>query len=239
MDIADYAILFSSIVLSGMIFYSVRTVNPLFLKLSLSFTGAFLFAITVTHLIPAVYKAGSFSTGIYVLAGFFIQIIIEFFSEGIEHGHIHKHSSHEKTFPAAMMLGLGIHSFLEGMPLSGNFDHNHLHEHTLLTGIVLHHIPVAFALTAMLHAAGLKPLSVIAYLILFASMAPLGALFGSSMEKWIAESEIYFSKLMAIVIGIFLHISTTILFEYNDSHRFNFYKLMVIVSGALAAIIIF
>jgi hypothetical protein len=36
---------------------------------------------------------------------------------------------------------------------------------------------------------------------------------------------------MAVVIGIFMHISTTILFEASDVHRFNFAKLGAIFVG--------
>jgi hypothetical protein len=36
---------------------------------------------------------------------------------------------------------------------------------------------------------------------------------------------------MAFVIGIFMHISTTILFESSDIHRFNVAKLAAIVVG--------
>jgi hypothetical protein len=38
-------------------------------------------------------------------------------------------------------------------------------------------------------------------------------------------------ELMAVVIGIFMHISTTILFESSDGHRFNQRKTMAIVLG--------
>ncbi|MBR9847740.1 MAG: ZIP family metal transporter, partial [Algicola sp.] len=35
----------------------------------------------------------------------------------------------------------------------------------------------------------------------------------------------------AIVIGIFFHISTTILFETGDGHKFNLSKLIAIILG--------
>ena len=236
MNTFQYLILFLSIVLSGCSFFLFRKTNELALKLSLAFTGAFLFAISVVHLIPAVYKSSDSHIGIYVLIGFFIQLFIEFFSEGIEHGHIHIHHVHEKTFPFAMMLGLSVHSFLEGMPLSGNFG---MSNNTLLTGIILHHIPVAFALVSMLVASGLKKNAALFYLILFAAMAPLGALSSSMMnENFLLNASVYFDRIMAIVIGIFLHISTTILFESDSSHRFNLYKLFVILCGAGVALMI-
>ena len=45
------------------------------------------------------------------------------------------------------------------------------------------------------------------------------------------------TTLMAFVIGIFMHISTTILFESSDIHRFNFAKLAAIVVGTALAIL--
>ena len=37
--------------------------------------------------------------------------------------------------------------------------------------------------------------------------------------------------LLALIIGMLLHISTTILFESNRGHRFNLHKLISILSG--------
>ncbi len=233
----QYILLFGSIAASGMLYFIVGRTHDVAMKLSLSFTGAFLFAISIIHLIPEVYGSEP-GIGLYVLAGFFIQVIIEFFSEGIEHGHVHKHRAGDKAFPVAMMLGLSFHSFLEAMPLSGDFGHHH-HD-TLLSGIILHHIPVAFALTGMLAAAGLGRGAVLAYLLLFAAMAPLGALTGALLGHSLdSGAEVYFNRLMGIVIGIFLHISTTILFESNNTHRFNLYKLVVILAGAAFAVVLF
>jgi hypothetical protein len=38
---------------------------------------------------------------------------------------------------------------------------------------------------------------------------------------------------MAMVIGIFLHISTTILFESSDGHNFSTQKILAIIVGAI------
>ena len=40
----------------------------------------------------------------------------------------------------------------------------------------------------------------------------------------------------AIVIGIFLHVSTTILFESSKDHKFNIYKFGIIVLGIVLAL---
>jgi hypothetical protein len=43
-------------------------------------------------------------------------------------------------------------------------------------------------------------------------------------------------ELLAVVIGIFMHISTTILFEASDLHRFNVAKLGAIILGTVLGV---
>jgi zinc transporter ZupT len=239
MNMAMYLILFFSVIISGIsvLFINISGKN---LKLILSFTGAYLFAISVLHLIPEIYIQNPNSTiGIYILIGFFLQILLEFFTEGIEHGHIHihKHHSEKNVFPYTMMIGLSIHSFLEGMPLA-NFD---LDSHrSLLTGIVFHNIPIAIALMTMLLNSNISRKNSLFFLTIFALITPLGSFTSYAIgENIIGNFSIYFDKIMAVVIGIFLHISTTILFESSENHRFNLIKFIVILCGASLALISF
>lgn len=224
-----YILLFLSVIISGLsvLFINISGKN---LKLILSFSGAFLFAICALHLIPEIYLSGTPNIGIYILLGFFAQILLEFLSEGIEHGHIHVHKHAEHAFPYAMMLGLSIHSFLEGMPLANNDIHSH---NSLLTGIVMHNIPIAMALMTMLLGSHISKRTAILWLIVFALVTPLGTLTSYAIgENIIGNFSSYFDRIMAVVVGIFLHISTTILFESSENHRFNFIKFLVILSGA-------
>ncbi|MFM7822784.1 MAG: ZIP family metal transporter [Bacteroidota bacterium] len=235
MSILESIIMFVLVSLAGMLFFTIRTVNQRILKLALAFTGAFLFSLSLTHLLPTVFSHNTQSAGIFILAGFFLQLVLEYFTEGIEHGHEHHH--HGKGFPIAMMTGLCIHSFLEGMPLSGHFE-MHEHNHSLLAGIVLHHLPVAFVLVSMLIHAGLNRTWTMVNLMLFAAMAPLGAGFSTLLsETDIMNISAHYDKIMGLVIGIFLHISTTILFESGSDHRFNLYKLTIILLGAATALL--
>lgn len=248
MDLYDLILLFASVIISGSVYFFIKNPSKNFLKLLLSFSGAFLFAISVLHLMPEVYKNSGASIGIWIMIGFFLQIVLELFSEGIEHGHIHVHSHHHGAFPLTMMISLSLHSFLEGMPLATLSDgtsisqhaHSHSHEHSLLYGIMLHHIPVAFALVSMLMASGVSKSKSFIYLFVFASMAPLGAFAGILFQESATGGfENYYNNIMALVIGIFLHISTTILFESGSDHRFNIYKLLAIITGGLIGIFSF
>ena len=195
MTIANFAFLFVSAVLSGLTAFLFDRQNKTFLKLLLAFSGAYLFAICVLHLIPEIYITASSNIGVYILIGFFLQILLEFFSEGIEHGHVHVHKSSEHNFPIAIMLSLCVHSFLEGMPLaklnSGSYN-------SLLVGIILHNIPVALALATMLIDSHVKKNNVVLMLVIFAAMAPLGA-FASYLisDSLLGDISPYFDKIIA------------------------------------------
>ena len=45
----------------------------------------------------------------------------------------------------------------------------------------------------------------------------------------------FFTYIMAIVIGIFLHVSMSILFEAEDNHKYNIQKFVVICFGIAVA----
>ncbi|MCW3103679.1 MAG: Zinc/iron permease [Bacteroidetes bacterium] len=236
MNYSMYLFLFLSVIASGLsvLFINISSKN---LKLLLSFSGAFLFAISVLHLIPEIYASGAANAGIYILIGFFAQILLEFFSEGIEHGHIHihKHDHKHNAFPFAMMIGLSIHSFLEGMPLANGNTGTH---ESLLTGIILHNIPIAIALMTMLLQSHISKQQAIMWLVVFALITPLGSFTSYAIgQNMIGGLSMYFDRIMAVVVGIFLHISTTILFESSENHRFNLIKFIVILLGASLAFI--
>lgn len=225
MELDRIAVLFFSAMLGGCAVFVIRNNNQRKLKLLLSFSGAFLFAITILQLMPEVYTEAKRFTGVFILAGFAFQIILEQFSGGIEHGHMHVHDN-TLAFPYAIMISLCLHAFMEAMPLQ---DHRHTE---LLWGIALHHIPAAFVLGSILLQHRIKKRAVFLLLMLFAVMSPAGLLFGHALaDNSLGYISLYADYVMAAVIGIFLHISTTILFESSEDHRFNFYKGIAIVLG--------
>lgn len=232
MEIWKVLILFLSAFLGGSAIFLVKSDKSQLLKLILSFSGAYLFAITVLHLIPDAYSGSDpQEIGIFILIGFLLQIFLEQFSEGVEHGHIHKH--HEtQVFPYGIMISLCLHAFLEGMPLAKD-QHN-----ALIFGISLHHIPAAFALASILMQNQFKKSNIIIYIGVFAVMAPLGFYVSYGLSNGtIGGIENYFNRIMGIVIGIFLHISTTILFESSVDHKVSKRKMIAVLCGIAIALI--
>jgi len=224
-------LLFGSSLLGGLGIFLFKKENSNRLKLVLSFSGAYLFAITVLHLMPDVYSSGNPQIGLFILGGFLLQIFMEQFSEGIEHGHIHKHNHQHLVFPLGIMISLCLHAFLEGMPLAQG-QHNEL-----VYGIALHHIPAAFALGSVLMENKLSKATISSLLILFALMSPLGYWLSFEIGQGvIGNIEVYFDRIMGVVIGIFLHISTTILFESSVDHKFNLKKVVAVLLGVSIAL---
>ena len=231
MEFWQLILLFGSALLGGLGIFLFKKDNSNRLKLVLSFSGAYLFAITVLHLMPDVYSSENPQIGLFILGGFLLQIFMEQFSEGIEHGHIHKHSHKQFVFPVGIMISLCLHAFLEGMPLAKG-----QHEE-LVYGIALHHIPAAFALGSVLMENKLSKRIVIVLLGLFALMSPLGYWLCFEIGKGaIGNIEVYFDRIMGVVIGIFLHISTTILFESSVDHKFNLKKVVAVLLGVSIAL---
>jgi len=195
------------------------------LKLLLAFSGSFLLSITVMHLLPEVYEKHSHSVGIFIMVGILFQIILEFFSKGAEHGHVHGHDKIARM-PWLLFVSLCIHAFLEGFPVG--------HHHDLAYGIAIHHLPIAIILTTFFINAELNKTALFIFMLTFAFMTPLGT-FVSDNVPFVTQ---YYTEITAVVIGILFHISSTIIFESSEGHKFNIAKISMIILGILLAVIV-
>jgi zinc transporter ZupT len=192
------------------------------LKLLLAFSGSFLLSLTVMHLLPEVYESGNTKVGIFIMVGILFQIILEFFSKGAEHGHVHGHDKLTQM-PWLLFISLCIHALLEGFPVG--------HHHNLAIGIAIHHFPIALILTAFFIQAELNKTALFLFMLAFAVMTPLGTL---ASDTFPILNE-YYTEITAVVIGILFHISSTIIFESSEGHKFNIAKISMIVLGIVLA----
>jgi len=239
MDNWKYVILILTILLTGFLMLQLKISTRNWTKHFLSFGGAFMLALCVFHLFPAIYHHDEQITGMLIMAGFLFQLLLDFISGGIEHGHVHLHpvEKHKVYFPKAIFAGLCAHAFFEGMPLATDHIHGHSTE-GLVWGIVFHNVPVTVALTTLLLSGNVPKKFIYLSLLVFALMTPSGALLIHLIDQNTAlihdlEELGHFS--LAFVIGIFLHISTTILFEADKEHHFNLIKFLTILLGILLA----
>jgi zinc and cadmium transporter len=234
------------VLVTGIAFLSLK-IQAKNLRFLLAFSAAYLFAISVTHLLPECYENSDYKLiGLFILVGFFIQIVIEYFSAGIEHGHTHAHSdSCTKHLPYGMITGLYLHSLLEGLPIyqSGIIE-SHTHsmfstQQSLVFGIAIHNIPIAIAFVTLLIEHKTSKLKTIFLLIGFSLMAPMGCFISYILNSIGIQNYDGFLKLsFALVIGIFLHISTAIMFETGENHRYNLAKIISMIAGVCIASLI-
>jgi zinc transporter ZupT len=196
--------------------------NKTNLKLLLAFSGSFLLSLTVMHLLPEVYESKNGNIGLFIMLGILFQIVLEFFSKGAEHGHVHGHP-HMNHIPWLLFISLCIHAFLEGFPVSRHND--------LALGIAIHHLPIAIILTTFFINANLNSKAIFIFMITFAIMTPLGTFLSGSLP---VLNE-YYDEITAVVIGILFHISSTIIFESSEGHKFNIAKVSMIVIGIALA----
>lgn len=258
-----------SVVLAGtLLAFYLRKQSKDILPALLAFSGAFLLGIAVLHVLPEVYEQSIEYVGYFILAGFLVQMILESFTKGLEHGHIHPT---KKAVPVALFLGLFLHAYMEAIPLvilentgesttevtqHGRDHHHHSHDHrhthtdiegtedtdstnsnedhqnALLYGVLIHKLPIAFALTIFMLASGFSSRKTILWVGIFTAAAPLGVLTGTLIE----DTKILF-YLLAIALGSFFHVSTTIIMESGKNHKLSMKRLMVVLVGfGLAAL---
>ena len=104
----------------------------------------------------------------------------------------------------------------------------------MVYGVLIHKIPIAALLTMYLLQSHFTKTQIIGFLVVFASMTPLGTVISNNVE--LVSGYVYYIN--AIVIGIFFHISTIILFESSEGHKFNLSKLVSILVGVAIAYLI-
>jgi zinc transporter ZupT len=238
-------ILFFTPLVSGLLIYLLPKSKGANFRLLLVFAGSYLFAITVIHILPELYQHNQEVEviGLFVLAGFFLQQLLEYFTSGVEHGHIHTsevHShdhSHQSISALVLLFALCIHAFLEGGMLAQPLTSGPVYDvNAILLGIALHRAPAAFALMTVLAHQLHSRNRALPHLIGFSLAAPAGLLLSTYLTNHEILSTAGLIYLYALVCGNFLHISTTIVFESSPGHRFNARKMAVAVVGALVAV---
>jgi zinc and cadmium transporter len=241
--------LFLSAFLGGGVVLLLPALKPSSFNFLLVFVGSYLFSLTILHLLPDLltFPASSYLIGLSVLIGFFLQLFLGAFSQGIEHGHMPQdnHHDHPLISPVGVFVSLCIHAFLDGVILSNATLVTHAHAHThesvysrLLVGIVLHKSSEAFALVSILKGLVRTKKAIWLYLFGFSLASPVGLWLSKYGSQNLLLSPKVFVALAAVAVGNLLHISTTIFFESSPHHRINFRRFVAILSGILVVMVL-
>lgn len=230
------ASLAAPVLIAGAIAFSLTAVNRK-LGLLLAFSAAYLFAISFIHLLPEAFGGGNVKlAGLFIVMGFFMQLLIDTFSAGIEHGHVHLHTDQcHSHLPRGIVIGLLLHSFLEGLPVYDPTTENSVN-YQLVVGLAIHNLPITLAFATLLREHEKSARRRWSFLFLFAFMSPFGYFASRFLQAvGLQHFEMYGRLAYAVVIGIFLYISTAIVFETSDQHRYHVRKVAAMVAGIVAA----
>ena len=236
------------------------------LSIILAFGGAFIMGLIFLHLVPEAFSYSSIA-GTFVLIGFLVQILLEYLSKGLEHGHVHLNDSSSNhlastVMPWAAIVSLCVHALLESLPLAEgpsavDVGHQvrsmgslHVHIHTdtaigsaLFMGLALHKLPVAIVLMGLIKSTGATKMSRWCLLTLFGIMPVLGMyLYDTIIHSGVSIPggvSAFMSATHGLVIGILLHVSTTVIFESGEGHVFNYKKLIATLLGLSIAYVTF
>ena len=204
-----------------------RSIPSAWLAKSNAFSGAFLFAVTVFLWIPElahVEPDRALPWGLWIVLGYFLQFALDSRSKGLEHGHIHHHD--HNPWPA--YIGLLIHSVVDGIPMLRLPESEQL---AFALSLGVHNLPIAALLAFWLRQCGIPFGQVLAALVGMSLAAPLGALVGTLLPLDVPGMEGFIG---GFVVGIFLHVSSTILFELQKDHRLPTVLWVIVIIGLLS-----
>lgn len=221
----EYIVLLISVIFGALVVILFKPQSKV-ISLILTFSGAYLLSIIFLKFLPTLYNKGIEQIGIFILLGLIIQLSLEFFIKGHKHEHLHHEG--EKHFPISLLVGLNIHAFVEGMPLSNQ------HHHDLLWAIALHHFPMAMVLASTMIFSKWDKKWVFLFVVVFGLMTPFGAWIGGSIS-FLVDYSVYVN---ALVAGVLLHISTIILFESSQEYKFNLQKFISVLFGIGIAMLV-
>jgi zinc and cadmium transporter len=234
MPIAYSVLLFAVTFIGGSIPLWIKGLDSTRMNYLLAFSGSFLLSITLLHLLPETFKEIGSVAGIYLLAGFFIQLLIQRITHGVEHGHAHL--AHGHSIPLlSIMAGLSLHAFMEGLPLGMQYSMIAT-QPSLYMAVAAHKLPEAMLIASITLQARSKQTAW--YIVaLFSAITPVAAMLTYTAQATFASLLPIGQVLVPIVAGAFIHIATTIFYESGtQQHSLSKQKIAAIITGVAAAL---
>jgi len=239
----NISILLFSALIGGYLAFKYRSIEKLSFGMVLGFAGSYLLVITLVHILPELYISSSNIgiTGIYVVSGFFLQLLLENLTAGAEHGHVHPldhHHDHKAGLGISLLVGMSIHALLEGSLLAQNETVAGTSNLAIVLGIGLHKLPAAFAMLTILLCYYKDKTRPILYLFLFSLASPIGLVLSQYAIDINLFNHLVSDVIFGLVSGSFLYISTTIVFESTPGHSLKSAKLLALILGAVVALLV-
>jgi len=194
----------------------------------MAFASGVLITVSFMHIVPESFRLNE-QGPIYLLGGFLLLHVF-----GAIIGYRHGDHVKEKSFGLIPMIGIGFHSFVDGIIYSVTFSVSIFTGILAAIGMVLHEFPEGIITFLFLLKGGFKKNKAMAYAFLAAAVStPLGALISYPFISKLKGEPL--GMLLAVSAGALIYVGAThLLPEVKDSKKK--YTLVALAAGILVAI---
>ena len=214
-----------------------------FLIYFISFSAGALLGDAFLHLLPeALEKSEVTVLSTYIILGIILFFGIEKFIQWrhCHHSHSDEIKKHGHTHRLAYinLIGDAAHNFIDGLIIAGSYLISIPIGLTTTLAVALHEIPQEIGDFAVLLHSGLKAKKALAYNLLSASLAIIGAIVALFLSRYINSLNVILS---GITIGAFIYIANSDLIpeltKETNTER-SFFQLLSFLGGILVMVIL-
>lgn len=198
----------------------------------MSFAAGVLISVSFIHIVPKSFDMNQASP-IYLLIGYMSLYI---FNRFLKTYVCHEYETADYTLGLIPMLGIGFHSFLDGVIYSVTFNVSIFTGILAAIGMILHEFPEGIVTFLLLERAGFERRKSTLYAVLAAAVStPLGTLVSYPFIKKIDPSTL--GVLLALSAGALVYVGASHLLPAveKENRRFTLISLMI---GILVAVFI-
>lgn len=193
------------------------------------FAAGVLISVSFIHIVPKSFEMSK-AAPIALLAGFLLLYLIDELIRG------HTGAASKRSLGIIATLGIGLHSFIDGIIYSVTFSVNILTGVVAAIGMVLHEFPEGIITFLLLIKGGFKKIKSTWYAFLAAAIStPLGALISYPFISTLKGPILGF--MLALSAGVLIYVGASrLLPEAEKEHKK--YSLLALAAGILIAILI-
>ena len=198
----------------------------------MSFAAGVLISVSFMHIIPKSFDMHS-TAPVFLLAGFLaVYLSNRFLNLYI----CHKYEGADYALGIIPMLGIGLHSFIDGIIYSVTFNVSIFTGALAAIGMILHELPEGIVTFVLLQRGGFSRRKSALYAFLAAAIStPLGTLVSYPFINNIKRSDL--GILLAISAGVLAYVGASHLLPEVEKENKR-YSVLALAAGVLVAVII-
>lgn len=196
------------------------------------FASGVLISVSFLHIIPKSFEMSS-NAPVYLLCGF---VLLHLFNRFITAFVCERHQDSQYSIGLVPMIGIGFHSFVDGIVYSITFTVSIFTGVLAATGMVLHEFPEGIITYLLLIRAGFSEKASMLLAFLAASVStPLGMLLSYPYVSQIDKSLL--GTLLSLSAGALVYVGATHLLPQAEKEQRK-YTFMALGAGILVAVVI-